>query len=136
MNKKTISYCMNFAISKLDDHPYRIKSNGKMMRSKFLHYSFIIKNNTVVAWGWNHHGQAPKGFGYSGETIHSEVHAFERARYYLDSDDKFEVLNLRFNKSGVLNMSKPCKCCTNFLKTLGCKSVYFSTGCGIASMRI
>jgi hypothetical protein len=134
LNNKTIQTCIKQALSKLDDHPYFIKkNNGKYRKSKFLHFSFVVQGNTIISWGWNHTGIAPRGYGYT-DTVHAEVHAYERAKLKLNGS--FEVLNLRFNKNGIMNISAPCKCCTQFLRVMGCKVVYFSTASGVASLKI
>ena len=134
MNNKTLSWCVKFALSKVDDHPYHIMLKGKRKRSKFLHFSFIVQGNTIVAWGWNHAGLAPEGFGYLGATIHSEVDVYQKARDKMTG--KFEIFNLRFNKNNEMNLSMPCSCCMEFLRVVGCKVAYFTTGNGVASIKL
>lgn len=134
MNKKTIRRCIKFALSKVEDHPYYIILKGKKKRSKFLHFAFIIQGNTIVSWGWNHAGEAPEGYGYFGTTIHAEVDAYQKAKDKLSG--KFEVFNIRFNKRNEMNLSMPCSCCTEFLRVCGCKVAYFTTGNGVASIKL
>jgi tRNA(Arg) A34 adenosine deaminase TadA len=137
MKNRTIQSCLKFAASKLDNHPYFIKkADGSLKPGKFLHFSFVVQGTTILGWGWNHHGDSPDGFGYRGCTIHAEVHAYDRARNKIDPTSSFEVLNIRFNRVGQYNLSKPCPCCAAFLKTVGCKNIYFTTDCGIASLKL
>jgi hypothetical protein len=138
MRKRTIQYCIKHALKKLEHHP----------ADKFLHYSFIIVNDSIISVGVNFKDSTnvPKGFGYhdlgyvyngkvTGPTTHSEVNAYNKAKSDIKPNEPFEVLNLRFNQYGELRMSQPCKCCNNFLKALGCKCVYFSTDGGIARLK-
>ena len=134
MNNKTISRCIKFALAKASEHPYYVTKNTVYRISSFRHFSFIIQGTTIVGWGWNHHGDAPSGFGYIGGTVHAEVHAYERSKDKLKGT--FEVLNIRLNRQNALRLSSPCMCCMKFLKIAGCKHVYFSTDVGIASMKL
>ena len=138
MRKRTIKYCINHALKKLSIHP----------ADKFFHYSFIIVNDSIISVGINFKDSTnvPMGFGYhelgyiyngkvTGPTTHSEVNAYNKAKSLL-SDNQFEILNLRFNKSGELKMSQPCSCCHQFLRVMGCRCAYFSTDIGIAKIRL
>lgn len=105
--------------------------------SDFRHFSFIIQKNKLVEWGMNVAKVPPMiHFGYSKTSgWHSEVNAYRKAKGILE-DGSFEIINIRLNKQGILRLSKPCKCCYNFLQELGCSVVWFSTDVGFAKLRL
>lgn len=66
--------------------------------------------------------------------LHAEYVAYRRARGIMDLGQPFEVVNIRLNRSGRVKLSAPCPCCFKFLKTLGCRSIWFSTEAGFAKI--
>lgn len=118
MTKKLLDTCLTIAMHYLPKHT---RVDG------YKHFSFIIQNNKLVEWGTNRSGPPLKMFGYAEhQMIHSENLAYRRAKGLLDKTKKFQVINIRLNGSGELKISKPCQCCTNFLRNLGCSSIWFS----------
>ena len=101
------------------------------------HFTFIIQNNKIIEYGVNRPGPPPpRGYNMEFGKIHSEIDAFRKAKGILDPNKPFEVVNLRLNKQNQLRMSKPCTCCSAFLQTLNCNSIYYSTDTGFKKAAI
>lgn len=98
----------------------------------YMHYSFIIQGNKIIEWGMNRPGNATPfhGFEPTRHKIHSEVDAYKKAKGLLDKSKNFSIVNLRLNRKGEPRMSAPCKCCMNFLETVGCNGIHYSTDQG------
>lgn len=119
MTKKLLETCLTIAKHYLPKH-CRLKEGYK-------HYSFIIQNNKLIEWGTNKSGPPLKYLGYQEHAmIHSENLAYKRAKGLLNKKESFQVINIRLSARGELKISKPCPCCTIFLRNLGCKSIWFS----------
>jgi len=93
----------------------------------YKHYSYIIQNNSIIEWGVNRAGPPPNCYK-PHQKIHSEYVAYCKARGLLNKQKSFDLINIRLNKLGEFRLSKPCSCCFNFLQSMGCRNVYFSTG--------
>jgi hypothetical protein len=119
VTNKILSTCLTIAKHYLPKHT---------RRDGYKHFSFIIQDNQIVEWGTNKSGPPLKIFGYSPhQMIHSENLAYKRAKGILDKSKNFSVVNIRLNTKGTLKISKPCPCCTAFLRGLGCNVIWFST---------
>lgn len=109
---------------------WSLNHNTPLKHSQFnyyIHHTFIIQENKIVEWGQNKAGNAP--FFYKPyQKIHSEYIAYKKAHGLLKRNKPFDIVNIRLNKMGVLKLSKPCICCFNFLKSMKCRNVYFSSG--------
>jgi len=131
MRKQIFRDCVKFARDRNtpDSHPEW---------GNFHHYSFVIQRGKVIEWGVNRCGPPPIGYGYSRDfgKIHSETDAYKKAKGLLDPTHTFDIINIRLNKHGDLRMSKPCRCCTNFLRSMECSNVYFSTDVGFARLNL
>jgi len=62
--------------------------------------------------------------------IHSEIAAYRKAKGILTKNEPFEIVNIRLNKNKELRLSKPCICCFEIMKELGCSKFYFSSNAG------
>lgn len=93
----------------------------------YKHFSYVIQDNKIIEWGQNKAGPPPIGY-LNHQKIHSEYVAFKKARGLLNKQKYFDIINIRLNKKDDFRLSKPCSCCNNFLKTMGCRNVWFSTG--------
>jgi hypothetical protein len=101
----------------------------------YHHFSFIIQENKIVEWATNTRANSLTYFGYSPHCkIHSETQAYKRAKGILKKNRSFDIINIRLNKFNKIKMSKPCGCCTNFLKGLGVKRIWFTTEFGFAKL--
>jgi len=58
-------------------------------------------------------------------SIHAEVDAIIKAKRNLSGHS---IMVVRINNEGELRYSKPCEYCVSYLKYVGIKTVYFSTG--------
>lgn len=94
----------------------------------YKHYSFIVQENKIVSWGTNKRGSPLTFLGYQPhQKIHVETVAYFKADRLLKKNIPFEVVNIRLGKNNMIKISAPCKCCSNFLKNLGCKRIWFTT---------
>lgn len=129
MKKSLLKQAHQIALSKLTLHPEY---------HNYIHYSFVIQENKIVEWGVNSNKVPPVHYGYQhrikgdkfGPKSHSEIEAFRKARGLLDLNKKFEMINIRLNKSKELRISKPCSCCHELLMALGCSKFYYSSDIG------
>lgn len=128
MKKKLLHECLRVSLETLEKHPQK----------DFKHWSFIIQENKVVEWGVNMNGVPPVHFGYHSQLecpdghppkSHAEFVAWRKARGLLNGEP-FECVNVRLNRRGETRISKPCECCYNFLKSLGCSNFWFTTEYG------
>lgn len=125
MKKRILLECLRMAKQHVPNHPEW---------DAFKHYSFIVQRNIIVEWGVNRTAEPLIGYPHYGK-LHSECDAYFKARGLLN-DGPFKVVNLRLNKTKDLRMSRPCACCQNFLKRLGCTEVWFSTDSAWAKLLI
>jgi hypothetical protein len=128
MKKKILKECVRIAKEKNKFHTH----------TTFRHFSFVIQQNKILEWGINKsYGTPPPNVGYPENAgMHSENDVYRKAKGILDPKESFEVVNIRLNKSGDLRLSKPCPCCYNFLKNIGCTTVWFSTEIGFAKISL
>ena len=115
----------------------RQKNNPKLHPEfgKFHHFSFVIQNNKILEWGTNKTGDPLTKFGYPEYgKMHSENSAYFKAKGILDHSKPWEMVNIRLNKRNEIRVSKPCKCCSSYLRILGCKMVWFTTEAGWAKV--
>ncbi len=124
MKKSILIECVRIAKAKLSYHPQWIH---------FLHYSFVIQNNAVVEWGTNKAGIPPIHFGYHDRLnnegvpkLHSELVAWRKAKGLIGVKP-WEMVNIRLSRKGVMRMAKPCSCCNEVMKELGCVKFYYSS---------
>ena len=100
----------------------------------FRHFSAVIQDNAIVAMGTNRIGTPVLGYGYGRDypqNIHAEPDAYRRAKPRMDHISPWEIVNLRLNRSGEIRLSQPCKCCSAFRVTMGCKAVHFTAAIGL-----
>lgn len=91
----------------------------------YPHFTFLFQNNQLIAKSTNTEHEPPKHLGYharikSKPKMHSEFNSYKKAKRRL-SDEPFVCVNIRLNKKGEIKFAKPCICCYNVLKALGCK---------------
>lgn len=134
MKKSLLTEALTIARSKLSIHP-----EGK----RYLHYTFVCQYSKLVEWGFNHRGIPPIHMGYHRRIsdlkfrpkIHSELSAYKKSRGLLDKRKPFNIINIRLNRDGEFRNSRPCSCCYNLLKSLGCDKFYFTDICGFEITR-
>lgn len=122
MKSRVLNTCLDIAF----------KNNNPIKHPEwecYKHFSFIVQDNKIVEWGTNRRGSSFTFLGYEPyQKIHSEVDAYFKAKGIMDKHVDFEVVNIRLTKTGMIKASNPCKCCFAFLKNLGCKRIWFTTG--------
>jgi hypothetical protein len=103
----------------------------------FMHWTFVIQQNQLVASGVNRTGNAPPEYGYDpiNDKLHSELVAYKKARGLL-IPSPWSIINVRLNKDGSPKISAPCRICANWLPLVGCSKVWFTTPSGWASQRL
>lgn len=104
-----------------------IDQNEHKIESKHKHFTFIVNNNRIISYGWNHNFKThPRAVGNRNSTIHSELNAILR----LDVDDSYllrcDLINIRITRSGRYGLSKPCKHCYSILSNYGFKNIIWS----------
>ena len=118
--KKTLKQqCLGIVDRTVSNHPqYRF----------FIHYSFVVKDSRLIAWGVNREGKPDPWYGYKKYgKVHAETEAYKKANSIRPGLKDFEVFNVRVNKQGELRLASPCACCIGFLQQVGCKKVYYTT---------
>lgn len=130
MNNTLIKNCNTLALLHLPKHP---------QYAYYPHYSFIIQHNTLIEWGTNMAGLPPAHFGYQSQSrapkLHAEFVAYRKARGLLTTKP-FEVYNIRLNRQGSVKLSAPCGVCQQWLASVGCSIVWFTTDYGIGKIRL
>ena len=121
---------LRIARDKLETHP---------QRSCWPHTSAIVQNNSLIGMAPNTASEPQIFLGYhermrwcDGEEknglpkLHSEVNVYKKVKGILNPSRPFEVINIRLSRSKATRISRPCQCCHNFLKIVGCAACYFS----------
>lgn len=120
MKKTLLQDCIRIAVR--NNTPSKHKRYGA-----YHHFSFIVQDNKIVEWATNAPGKDIYSHFYSAiAMIHSECAAFKKAKGLLNRTESFQVINIRLNKKHELRISKPCRCCVEFLSTFNCDKVYFT----------
>jgi len=99
------------------------------------HFSFILDRNRIISIGMNSTKTHPLNLKYNyvnkdNKSIsdivgtHSELNAVIR----LGEEDcsRLTLINTRINRNNVLDYSAPCSGCSDMIKQLNFKNVYFS----------
>jgi len=126
MKKSLLNIALKIARDKICNHP---------QLEHWIHYSFIIQNNAIIEWATNLSFDPPIHYGYKNRIddvkyrpkLHSEIVCYKRAKGLLIKNKFFEIINIRLNKQGEVRLSKPCPCCYEIMKELGCSKFYYST---------
>jgi hypothetical protein len=122
MKKSLLKLALHTANKMLYKHP---------QFNHYIHFAFLVQNEKIISIGKNHLGIPPKHLGYHKRIndvpkTHAEWDAYKKGKGLLDKSKPFECINIRLNKKGELKLSKPCCCCYDVLKELGCKKFYYS----------
>lgn len=123
MKKSLLYECVRSAKARLHNHP---------QYAHYIHYSFLVQDNKILACGTNNARTPEPHFGYAARIqdgrpkTHSEISAWKRGKGLLITRKSWEIVNVRLNKAGSILLSKPCCCCYDIMKNLGCNRFYFS----------
>ena len=100
--------------------------NGVGTRGKFRLGAVLVHKNIIVSVGTNsyktHPFMAPRT---EWPFLHAEQHAIVRAG--VDNCEGLDLYIARVLKNNDLALSKPCDVCTELIKDVGIKNVYYST---------
>jgi tRNA(Arg) A34 adenosine deaminase TadA len=113
---------------KLPKHPLFHRKNPK------LHFSLIIQHNAIVSLACNNVGDHIIGWP-EHSNIHAEFMVFKKAKGILSHNTKWNVVNVRMNKQGVLRNSHPCASCSRFLILMGVHGIHYTTNDGFCKLR-
>jgi hypothetical protein len=132
MKKSLLSDALMTAHRTLKNHP----NTGS-----FLHWAFIIQDDSIVGYAMNDFGEPPSYFGYRCKrdthlpsTRHAEFRALTKLKGIIDFRKSWEIINIRLNQLGEIRFSKPCNRCYELMKKFGCRKFYFTTDVGWAKM--
>ena len=99
------------------------------------HFSFILDRNRIISIGMNSTKTHPLNLKYNyvnkdNKSISDIVgtHAELNAVIRLGEEDcsKLTLINTRINRNNMLDYSAPCSGCSDMIKQLNFKNVYFS----------
>lgn len=103
------------------------------------HFSFILDRNRIISIGMNSTKTHPLNLKYNyvnkdNKSISDIVgtHAELNAVIKLGEEDcsKLTLINTRINRNNMLDYSCPCSGCSDMIKQLNFKNVYFSNAQG------
>lgn len=112
----------------------RSQSLLHMPDSRFKHFSYLLRKNTVVAVGYNQGYKThriAKQYGCRFDAIHSELHAICKVDCRISELKELTLVNIRLLRSGELRIAKPCQSCSKLLLTFGLVNVFYSTNEGV-----
>lgn len=93
------------------------------------HLTFITQRSNIICVGRNNEAKShpiARKWGYWESKIHSELDAlirFSKTNYVLKN---CKVWNVRIDKNGKINTSKPCLRCQQILHAFGAKNIYYT----------
>lgn len=104
----------------------------------------LVYKGKVISVGWNSNKTSPlqrelnryRGYDVDSSivrnTLHAEVACLIKAKN-LDIDwGRANIFVYRIKKDGSAGLSRPCKGCMTFIKSLGIKNIYYTTLDGYA----
>jgi hypothetical protein len=136
MNKSLLRDAFKIAVDYIPKHPeYKC----------YMHYSFIIQSGKIIEWDTNSNCMkfAPLYAMYASRVAdlnngipkcHSEPAAYQKAKGLLVRNKSFDLVNIRVNKKGLPRCAAPCVCCMQFLSSLNCRKIWFTTDVGWAKL--
>jgi tRNA(Arg) A34 adenosine deaminase TadA len=82
--------------------------------------AFLLRNGKPITYGVNKKG-------YRGSSIHAEMDCLKKVRFQKRRAKNATMFIARFMKNGKTGLAKPCSNCLEILKTMGIKSVAWTT---------
>lgn len=112
-------------------------SNNKGYCTRKNHVAFIVKRNAIYAIGWNKIKTHPRmrlssGYNFLSTQLHAELDAI--IKFGKDDCRKYELVVVRINNRGQLKYSRPCAGCTEMIKQVGFRAVWYSTSEGFIKL--
>jgi len=105
------------------------RDNLHLPNSRTKHFTFIVTGQKVICMGYNNSWKTSplaKRFGHRFHTIHSELSAIKKFPYPIEQLHKYDVVNVRLTKTGMLALSKPCIFCCDMLDFFNVKNIWYS----------
>ena len=100
--------------------------NGVGMKSKFRLGAVLVHRNSIVSVGMNSYKTHPlMAARTEWPFLHAEQNAIIRAG--LDNCEGLDLYIARVLKNNTLALSKPCAVCTELIKDVGIRNVFYST---------
>ena len=117
---------------KLIDKAYELRPMVNHGRN--IHFTFLVRNSRIITVGWNNPNKThpfPAKVGYEYPYIHSEYACLKIASVMTRANfSRCFLVNIRIDKTGKINLSKPCKNCRNLICFFGVTKVYYSNSLG------
>ena len=100
------------------------------------HISLVFHKKRLISVGSNHFKTHPKAkeYGYMFDEMHSELDALRKIPKQL-LGKKLSLVNVRFNKHGMMRMSKPCSTCQSWCKEIF-HEIFYTTDDGIRQLEV
>lgn len=95
------------------------------------HVAFLLKKNRIAHIGWNKRKTHPQILKYpyrDGQGIHAELDVILKSGE--EDLSNFSLVVVRFDRSGKIANSKPCRGCRSLLNQLSVKKVWYSNNNG------
>ena len=107
-------------------HAIAMTGTGVGMKSKFRLGAVLVYKNNIIAVGMNSYKTHPL---MSKRTewpfLHAEQHCIIRAG--VENCEGLDLYVARVLKNNTLALSKPCSVCSELIKEVGIKNIYYST---------
>jgi hypothetical protein len=98
-----------------------------------VHFSFLVRKGRIRAVGWNNPNKThpfPAHVGYAFPYIHSEWACLKMAQLTNQELTRSSLVNIRIDKRGRLNLSRPCEDCAKLIKFFDIVDVVYSNEIG------
>lgn len=98
------------------------------------HFSYLLDGNKIVSVGFNNSKKtnplAAKHNYYNGN-IHSELDVIKRYKGSVNDLRYMTMVNVRVNRLGKVQNSRPCQECEIFLQTFDIKKIFYTNSYGL-----
>lgn len=104
-----------------------------MPQSQAKHFSFIVKRNNIISFGWNKSRKThtiAKRYGHRFSCIHSELDAILNFPYKIGDINYYEFINVRINHKNEMVLAKPCIKCQHMLIDFNIHRISYTTNDG------
>lgn len=105
--------------------------------NNYKHFSFILKRNKIVSFGWNlqHKTDAfAHRFKYKHPYIHSELMSIKIFPFSPIELRNCKIVNIRLNNNKQLRLSKPCNDCLRLLSFFDLREIWYSSDSGFTQL--
>jgi len=111
-----------------------IQSNKHKVKSRHIHFSFFVKRNRIICYGFNKvfftHPLSAR-FQTRFNDIHSELAAISRFPYRIRELKDYDLINVRVRRdNNKFALARPCSKCIKMLLNFGIYEVSYSNEIG------